>query len=120
MDLERDLEFSYHDGFAQGSSAYGQAMSAHQPAGTPIYFTVDADFAPDQIAGPVSDYFLGVVDAFEAMGRGNSAYLVGVYGSGLTCNWLLITTGPSAVGCQVPAGGPAINDSDGWDIRPGV
>ena len=45
--------FSYHDGFAQGSSAYRQAMTTHQPAGTPIYFTVDADFAPDQIAGPV-------------------------------------------------------------------
>jgi Domain of unknown function (DUF1906) len=81
--------FSYHDGFAQGSSAYRQAMTTHQPAGTPIYFTVDADFAPDQIAGPVSDYFVGVVDAFEAMGRGNSAYLIGVYGSGLSCSWLL-------------------------------
>jgi hypothetical protein len=45
--------FSYHDGFAQGSSAYRQAMTAHQPAGTPIYFTVDADFAPNQIAGPI-------------------------------------------------------------------
>src|SRR5258707_9786300 len=81
--------FSYHDGFAQGSSAYRQAMTTHQPSGTPIYFTVDADFSPVQIAGPVSDYFLGVVDAFEAMGRGNSAYLIGAYGSGLCCSWLV-------------------------------
>ena len=28
--------FSYHDGFAQGSCAYRQAMTTHQPAGTPI------------------------------------------------------------------------------------
>jgi hypothetical protein len=80
--------FSYHDGFAQGSCAYRQAMTTHQPAGTPIYFTVDGDFDPNQIAGPVNDYFQGVADAFRAMGRGQSVYMVGVYGSGLTCNWL--------------------------------
>jgi hypothetical protein len=81
--------FSYHDGFDQGSSAYRQAMNTHQPADTPIYFAVDADFKPDEIAGPINDYFQGVADAFKAMGKGQSAYTIGVYGSGRTCAWLL-------------------------------
>src|ERR1700709_2001569 len=112
--------FSYHDGFAQGSSAYRPAMRAHQPVRRPIYFRVHAHFSPDQIAGPVSDYFLGVVDAFEAMGRGNSAYLIGVYGSGLTCSWLLDhdraqrswLSGCAAVASLLPF--------DNEDIRPGL
>jgi hypothetical protein len=109
--------FSYHDGFAQGSSAYRQAMTTHQPAGTPIYFTVDADFAPGQIAGPVSDYFLGVVDAFEAMGRGNSAYLVGVYGSGLCCSWLLNHDRAQRSWLSGSDGWSGYRRFDGWDIR---
>src|SRR3954453_16478377 len=48
------LIFPYHNEFAQARSASGQAMPTHQPPGTPIYFTVDADFSPVQIAGPVN------------------------------------------------------------------
>src|ERR1700679_3024510 len=57
---DKIANFSYHDGFDQGSSAYKQAMHAHQPANTPIYFAADSDFSPNQIAGPISDYFQGV------------------------------------------------------------
>jgi len=81
--------FSYHEGLDQGTSAYKQAMQAHQPAGTPIYFAVDFDFSSSQIAGPISDYFSGVRAAFVAMGGGAVAYVIGVYGSGRSCDWLL-------------------------------
>jgi hypothetical protein len=94
---DKITNFSYHDGFDQGSSAYKQAMDAHQPANTPVYFAVDSDFSPNQIAGPINDYFQGVADAFKAMGKGQSAYTIGVYGSGRTCGWLL---NHSKVGCS--------------------
>jgi hypothetical protein len=109
--------FSYHDGFAQGSSAYRQAMRAHQPSGTPIYFAVDNDFDPDQIAGPINDYFQGVGDAFQAMGRGQSAYLVGVYGSGLSCDWLLNHNLAERCWLSGSSGWSGYKNFQNWDIR---
>jgi hypothetical protein len=80
-------------------------------------FTVDADFSPDQIAGPVNDYFQGVVDAFEAMGRGNSAYLIGVYGSGLCCSWLLNHDRAQRSWLSGSSGWSGYHRFDDWDIR---
>jgi len=109
--------FSYHEGFVQGSSGYRQAMKAHQPSGTPIYFAVDNDFDPDQIAGPINDYFQGVTDAFQAMGRGQSAYLVGVYGSGLCCDWLLNHNMAERSWLSGSSGWAGYKNFQDWDIR---
>ena len=81
--------FSYAAGVDEGTSAYRQAMTAGQPAGTPIYFAVDFDCSISGIAGSVNDYFRGVAHGFDAIGSGSPSYRIGVYGSGNTCGWLL-------------------------------
>jgi hypothetical protein len=116
---DRISNFSYLDGFDQGTSAYRQAMRAQQTVNTPIYFAVDADFDHNQISGPISDYFIGVKDAFDQMGRGQSAYLIGVYGSGLTCSWLL-AHGRAARSWLACSRGWRGYGFDGWDVKQGT
>jgi hypothetical protein len=111
--------FSYHDGFDQGTSAYRQAMNAHQTAGTPIYFAVDSDFDPNQITGPINDYFRGVADAFKAMGGGQSAYTLGVYGSGRTCDWLLGHNMVQRSWMAVSPKWTGHDTFDNWDVSQG-
>ncbi len=82
--------FSYGKGVHDGVAAYHMALTeARQPAGTPIYFTVDYDAAPEDITGGISDYFHGVRNGFHTIGRGAAAYAIGVYGSGAVCGHLL-------------------------------
>jgi hypothetical protein len=81
--------FSHATGVYEGTTAYRQAMLAGQPARTPIYFAVDFDCPSSGIAGGVNDYFRGVADGFAAIGAGQPAYDIGVYGSGNACAWLL-------------------------------
>jgi len=111
--------FSYHDGFDQGSSAYKQVMRAHQSARTPIYFAVDSDFGADEIAGQINDYFHGVADAFGAMGDGQSAYTVGVYGSGRTYDWLLAHNMAQRSWLAVSSGWHGHQTFKSWDINQG-
>ena len=111
--------FSYHEGFDQGSSAYKQAMNAHQPSGTPIYFAVDKDFSNVQIARPINDYFLGVRDAFAGISQGNSAYLIGAYGSGLTCSWLLSQGRVTRTWLALSTKWSGYNSFAAWDIKQG-
>lgn len=80
--------FSYAAGVDEGTSAYHQALQCGQPPATPIYFAVDFDASSEAVAGAINDYFRGVHDGYNAIGSGSPAYLVGVYGSGLTCSWL--------------------------------
>jgi len=37
---------------------------------------------------PIRDYFQGVEQGFSDAGQGNSIYDIGVYGSGMCCDWL--------------------------------
>jgi Domain of unknown function (DUF1906) len=117
---DKIANFSHHEGFDQGSSAYKQAMNALQPAGTPIYFAVDDDFSAAQISGPINDYFQGVADAFNAFGKGASAYLVGVYGSGRACDWL-VGHNKAARSWLARSPGWAGHDTyKSWDINQGA
>ena len=84
--------FTLHNGIDQGTSAINQALKAHQPPRTPIYFAVDFDASAAQIAGGIADYFNGVQQALDSMKAG---YEIGVYGSGRTCAWLLSHGGVS-------------------------
>jgi len=96
--------FSYAKGVDDGTSAYHDAMSLGQPPGTAIYFAVDYDSSQDEIAGVISDYFRGIADGFSTISQGSPGYVIGVYGSGLTCSsvlgqnlarysWLALSTG---------------------------
>ena len=75
--------FSEARGTADATGALQQAASVGQPHGSAIYFTVDYDPAPDEIADNITAYFEAINDVFAA--DGGSGYSVGVYGSGATC-----------------------------------
>lgn len=59
-----------------------------QPAGSAVYFAVDADFPAGLIKSNVIPYFRGVAHAFGE-GSGLPRYRVGVYGSGAVCEAML-------------------------------
>lgn len=73
--------FSTDRGLEDGSRALQQAGLVGAPAGTTIYFAVDYDATAADVSGPVTAYFQGVVQSFEATG-----FAIGVYGSGATCD----------------------------------
>ena len=85
---DKAASFSHASGVDDATSAYNLATALGQPSGTPIYFAVDFDAEQQIVAGAIHDYFQGVADGFASISRGNPAYGVGVYGSGLVCSWL--------------------------------
>jgi hypothetical protein len=129
--------FSHSTGVDEGTSAYRQALVVGQPPNTPIYFAVDADFDSEEIAGPITDYFRGIADGFNAIGQQSPVYAIGVYGSGLVCSsllahglarfsWLAMSTGwrgsKTFNDWNIKQGKPTINlgiDHDADQGRPG-
>jgi hypothetical protein len=81
--------FSYAKCVDDGTSAHHDALLVGQPVESAIYFAVDYDAAPAEIAGSIGDYFRGVRDGFLTITAGGTSHSVGVYGSGATCSWLL-------------------------------
>lgn len=81
--------FEYAAGLRDGAYArtYGHEAIA-QPAGSAIYFAVDADATAKQISDKVIPYFKGVGAAL-ADATGEPSYVIGVYGSGAVCQALL-------------------------------
>jgi hypothetical protein len=75
--------FSAARGTADAQGAMDQAAAVGQPQGTAIYFTVDYDAAPNEIAGEITNYFKAINAAI------GDAFIVGVYGSGATCQAML-------------------------------
>jgi hypothetical protein len=111
--------FSHTTGLDEGTSAYKQAMLVGQPAGTPIYFAVDFDCSDKEVAGPINDYFQAIASAFSAMGHGNSAYSVGVYGSGRACTWLTAQGLADFTWLAMSTGWNGFASYSGWNIKQG-
>jgi peptidoglycan hydrolase-like protein with peptidoglycan-binding domain len=81
QDTNDKLEFFTTDiGAEQARRALDLAGGIGQPEGSAIYFAADFDPAPDDVRGPLMEYFHAVHDVFAT-----SPYSVGVYGSGLAC-----------------------------------
>jgi hypothetical protein len=78
--------FSAGRGSEDAAGAQTQATAVGQPAGTPIYFTVDYDAQPGDLPA-ILQYFTAVRQTINQ--GGNGPYPVGVYGSGLVCQSLL-------------------------------
>jgi hypothetical protein len=76
--------FTNAQGQADGASAWSVAQSLAQLSNSCIYFAVDFDAQPNEIASVV-DYFRGVQTGMNTAAGGSSAYTVGVYGSGCVC-----------------------------------
>lgn len=82
--------FSYMQGLSDGSAAFQMAHDTiGQPFDSAIYFAVDYDATQADLEGPISDYFGGIRDAFVLASKRATCYLIGVYGSGLCCAYLL-------------------------------
>jgi hypothetical protein len=84
----RPDHFTYERGHSDAIHAYRQARALGQPPGSAIYFAVDYDAPPRDIAGVVQQYFRGVHAGLRAAGGGSQPYRVGVYGSGAVCSYL--------------------------------
>jgi peptidoglycan hydrolase-like protein with peptidoglycan-binding domain len=82
-DLNNVIEkFSSDTGTSQAQKALQIAQAVGQPAGSAIYFAVDFDPLAADVSGPVTQYFQAVNAVLTAA---PVSYVVGVYGSGLTC-----------------------------------
>ncbi len=78
--------FSNARGHADALRAAQQAEMIGAPAGTTIYFAVDYDASEAQLAGPITQYFEGVVSGLNSFASaGNPHYRAGIYGSGAAC-----------------------------------
>jgi hypothetical protein len=78
--------FSRAQGCADGAAAFLMAQSViTQPSGSAVYFAVNFDADTAEIAGPVTRYFEGVNQAFQAASAVERQYQVGVYGSAACC-----------------------------------
>jgi hypothetical protein len=87
-----DAEYFTQDrGTADATAALAQAALVHQPGGSAIYFTVDYDASLPDVNGNIATYFAAVKSTLD------SAYRVGVYGSGLVCS-TLVQQGLAALG----------------------
>jgi hypothetical protein len=111
--------FSYSRGVDEGTSAYQQALVAGQGRNTPIYFAVDFDANTAEVAGPVFDYFKGIVDGFNTIATGSPAYRIGVYGSGLVCSWLQNHGMVSHCWLAMSTGWSGFNTFANWNIKQG-
>jgi peptidoglycan hydrolase-like protein with peptidoglycan-binding domain len=93
--------FSAAVGASQAAKTLELAAAIAQPAGTAIYFAVDYDATQADVEGPITGYFTAIRSALAAA---PTQYVVGVYGSGMTCRiirdaglaqftWLTCSTG---------------------------
>jgi len=86
QDRAREVEdFGAERGVQDAISALTYAGQVGQPAGSAVYFAVDADFSATQIQSAVVPYFQSVERVFSQAGGGTGYLAIGVYGSGLTC-----------------------------------
>ncbi|WP_161564126.1 DUF1906 domain-containing protein [Cupriavidus lacunae] len=72
---------------AMYARTYGASI-IRQPARSTIYFGIDFDASTSEIRDRVIPYFQGIADALAAP-TGEPDYMVGVYGSGATCEAIL-------------------------------
>jgi hypothetical protein len=104
---------------ADAQRAWTQAQAVGQPAGTAIYFAVDYDAPNAAIRGAIGSYFGAVATVLARQPR---TYLVGIYGSGRSCDWML-TQGLAQrtwlAGATGWAGHRAFSRSNRWNIRQG-
>ncbi|WP_052723790.1 DUF1906 domain-containing protein [Paenibacillus wulumuqiensis] len=79
--------FTEAAGRADAERAYDYAQHViHQPAGSAIYFTIDYDASVADLSHGIHQYMQTLVSTFKAHGN---AYKIGIYGSGLTCEYAI-------------------------------
>jgi hypothetical protein len=115
----RPEHFSYERGYADAITAYQQARAIGQPYGSAIYFAVDYNASPRDIAGAVNQYFRGVRAALAAAGGGLPTYRVGVYGSGAVCAYLKGVRLADYAWLSASSAWSGSREFNDWNIRQG-
>lgn len=111
-------DFGLERGVLDGQSAHQAAAAIGQPAGSAIYFAVDADFSAAQIQSFVLAYFRGVKQGLDLAAGGASPYDIGVYGSGLTCQLVRDSFALARYAwLALAAGWRGSSDYTTWDLR---
>ena len=106
--------FSRAQGLADGAAAYLMAQSAiTQPSGSAIYFEVDCHPTAEDIAGPITRYFEGVNQAFNAARPGEPRYQIGIYGSAASCQ-AIVASGLASLSWLSPSEGAAALGGGGY------
>ena len=109
--------FSRAQGLADGAAAYLMAQSAiTQPSGSAIYFEVDCHPTADDIAGPITRYFEGVNQAFDAARPGEPRYQIGIDGSAASCR-AIVASGLASLSWLSPSGEAGAADYSGYNLR---
>ncbi len=108
--------FSRARGFGDGIFAWHKAQNEiRQPTGAPVYFAVDYDASDADVAGPITEYFAGVHEAFGS--KGPAEYPIGVYGSGLVCSHLLLHTPVTYSWLSMSKGWRGGHTFTGWNLN---
>lgn len=76
--------FSASQGYQDANTAIAQAKECGQPLSSCIYLAVDLDANTDELVNAIEPYF----QAAHAVIKG-AGYEVGVYGSGMVCNFVI-------------------------------
>jgi len=105
--------FSAARGAADANGAMQQAAAVGQPAGSAIYFTVDYDAAPADIAGAISQYFAAVAATI------GGKFQVGVYGSGAVCTAMLNAGSATLAWLAQSTGWTGHAQFNAWAIKQG-
>lgn len=105
--------FSAARGTADANGALQQAAAIGQPEGSAIYFTVDYDAQPSEIAANITAYFQAINAAI------NQKYEVGVYGSGATCQAIIDANLATFAWLAQSTGWSGYTDFSAWNIKQG-
>ena len=111
--------FSHLSGVDDSTSAYHQAQTIGQPAGSAIYFAVDYDASGTDIVGPINEYFRGIAAGFAAARGDGPGYKVGVYGSGAVCQALTHAGLAEYTWLAVSSGWAGSRTFAAWNIKQG-
>ena len=105
--------FSAARGTADANGAMQQAATVGQPPGSAIYFTVDYDAAPADIAGVITQYFAAVAATI------GGKFQVGVYGSGAVCTAMLNAGSATIAWLAQSTGWTGYAAFNAWAIKQG-
>lgn len=112
--------FTYASGYYDAEAAYAQAKAIGQPPGSAIYFAVDFNAQEPDVLWRIDPYFRGIAAGLAAAApRHISEYRIGIYGSGLVCDYLKRTHLAQYAWLSNARAWSGYASFDDWDIRQG-
>lgn len=107
--------FTATAGLNHATNAVALATAINQPANTPIYFAVDRNFSESQCAD-ITDYFDAIKEYLDSSDNNPNGYKLGVYSSGLLCEYVLDNIDSTAFTMKRNARADLGYDYTDWNI----